>query len=78
MLSFLRVDLRQQKYLVLLFCFTVLLPALLLILFGFRLMEADSYRVERLFRNEQESALQQLARSSRRDSIESGSVSVPS
>ncbi len=60
MLSFLRVDLRQQKYLVLLFCFTVLLPALLLILFGFRLMEADSYRVERLFRNEQESALQQL------------------
>ncbi len=60
MLSFIRIDLRQQKYLILLFCFTVLLPALLLILFGLRLIEADSYRVERLFRSEQESALQQL------------------
>ena len=60
MLSFLRVVLRQQKYLVLLFCFTVLLPALLLILFGLRLIEADSYRVERLFRSEQASALRQL------------------
>lgn len=51
---------QRQKKLLLLFLFTIFVPAIVLGIFGLRALEGDRYRMEQLMRREQEEAMRNI------------------